>query len=177
MKRYISWVGAAAIIVLVFGTLYVTVQNSERTTANSPQVQLAEDAAVALDNGKSPVSVVSGMVSMNQSLAPFVVIYDKSGNPVSGSGRLDNHLPTVPIGVLTAAKGHDYHAVTWQPQAKLRFATVTVAADKYYVLSGRSLKEVEKTETQALQLSAIGCLGSLLILAIVYAASRTRTRK
>jgi len=174
MKRLIPWIGAAAILVIVFGTMYATVQQSQRNAADSPQIQLAEDTAIALDNGKSPKSLINGSVSLNESLAPFVVIYDKSGKPVAGNGLLDNKLPQVPVGVLTASKGHEYHRVSWQPQLQVRIAAVTVASDKYYVLSGRSLKEVEKNEDLTFQLASIGCLGSLIVLSITYLTTHKR---
>lgn len=170
MKKLLPWIGAVALIVIIFGTQYTVAQQAQRRDANYPQIQLAEDAATALNNSHSPASVTASLnpVSLNSSLAPFVVIYDKSGKAVSGSGKLDSNLPAAPLGILSGATGQTYHAVTWQPQANVRIAAVTVAADKYYVLSGRSLTEVEKNESQSFQLSFIGGVGSLIVLAFMY---------
>src|SRR5665213_1473164 len=110
MRKYIPWLAAALILVIVFGSLYGVVQQSQRTEANSPQIQLAEDAATALNNGVNPT--VNGHTDMAHSLSTFVIIYDLQGKVVSGSGYLNNSVPTAPDGILTAAKGHTYHAIT-----------------------------------------------------------------
>lgn len=171
MRRFIPWLGAFALIVLVFGTLYGTVQQAQRSSANSPQIQLAEDTAAALNSGTAPAELIAGHVNMAKSLAPFVIIYDKSGKVVSGSGYLNGSVPRAPYGVLTAANGVDFHTVTWQPQANVRIAAVTTSADKYYVLSGRSLREVESNESKTFMIAAIGALLSTVVLVSVYSLS------
>lgn len=163
MKKHLSWYLSVLLLVIIFGTLYVVVQQAQRSAANWPQIQIARDLAAELD--VAPLMPESdSKVNINSSLAPFTVIYDKKGKPVGGSGRLDGKLPAVPIGVLTSAVGHDYSAITWEPKDGVRVAAVSVSAKNYYVVSGRSLKEVEKNESQTSTLSAIGLLTSLVVL-------------
>jgi hypothetical protein len=145
--------------------------------ANSPQIQLAEDTAAALNQGKKPNSLISGNVNINNSLAPFVIIYDKSGNIVSGSGYLNGHIPVVPYGVLTSSNNQDYSWVSWQPASNVRIASVSVSANKYYVLSGRSLKQVEINENHVLQISFLGGIISLIVLAITFLMSESKHKK
>jgi hypothetical protein len=76
-------------------------------------------------------------------MTPFVIIYDKYGSPIAGSGYLGGSIPQVPIGVLAATQGHKINKVTWEPAKKVRIASVSVEADNYYVLGGRSLSVVE----------------------------------
>jgi hypothetical protein len=168
MKRLFPWLMIVGLLVVMFGTMYVAVQQSQRSDANSPQIQLAEDAATALNLGDSPAAVIGSTVDMSKSLAPFMIVFDKSGKAVAGSGYLDGTVPKVPVGVLTASKGKDYHAVTWQPQPGVRIAAVTVSAKNYYVLSGRSLTEVEKNETRTLQISLLGGVVALMLLGTVF---------
>lgn len=166
MKKLFPWLVSSAILVVVFGTLYATVQQAQRTAANDPQIQLAEDTAVQIKRGDPPVTLVE-KVDIGKSLAPFVAIYDAKGHPMLSSGRLDGKLPAVPIGVLQAARGHEYHAVTWQPKDGVRIAAVTVAAGKdYYVLSGRSLREVEKNESKTLLITVAGGLAAMVLLGL-----------
>ena len=172
MQKIAPWLGAAVIIGGIFITIYTVTQQAQRHDANYPQIQIAEDSAAELDQGVK--AEVPGKVDMAHSLSPFIIIYDLQGRVVSGSGYLNGALPTVPIGVLTAAKGKDYHAVTWQPSANVRIAAVTVASKYYYVLSGRSLTEVEKNETATLQRTALGLLGALTVLALTYFMSRPK---
>jgi hypothetical protein len=164
VKKLHSWITAAIIIVIFFGTIYVVVQQSQRRDANYPQIQLAGDTAATLNSTNNPSAIVSGRVDMNSSLAPFTIIYNYSGQIVAGNGYLNGHIPSVPLGVLQAAKNKTYSAVTWQPQNSVREAAVTVAAHNYYIVSGRSLTEVEKNETATLSLSLLGCFLALAVL-------------
>jgi hypothetical protein len=173
MKKFIPWLGVVVIILLIFGTIYVVAQQAGRSAANSPQIQIAEDAAAQLDRGDHPLIVTSGQMDIEASLAPFTIVYDKSGKVVSGSGYIRGKVPKAPMGILTAAKGHDYHAVTWEPKDGVRVAAVTVAADKYYVLTGRSLELTEKQANTTLLLTALGCLSSLVVVGVLYVIART----
>jgi hypothetical protein len=154
------------LITIIFGTIYVIEQQSLRISANSPQIQIAEDAAVALNNGTNPVSFANNRIDIGQSLSPFIIIYNKSGNVVSGDGYLNNKIPKPPLGVLKQSKNKDYNFVTWQPQGNVRVASVSVSARNYYVLSGRSLKEVEKQEQSQLQFAEFAWAVSVVVLII-----------
>ena len=142
-------------------------QQALRSAANDPQMQLAQDSAAQLAQTQEPqgLSQVHGTISIGHTLAPFVVVYDASGKPVAGNGYLDGQLFHVPVGVLQAANNQAEHAVTLQPTDNLRLAAITVKAGNYYVLAARSLREVEKREAQSLQLTALGWLGSMVVLA------------
>jgi len=160
---------------VVFGTIYATVQQSQRNNANSPQIQISQDAAADLNGGDSPLVLLGRNVDMKTSLAPFIIIYDKAGNVVNGSGYLNGKIPKAPIGVLTDSKGKDYNAVTWEPQDGVHVASVTVAAKNYYVLSGRSLTEVEKNETKSLQITLLGALAALILLGVIFVLNDIRS--
>jgi hypothetical protein len=173
MQKLIPWLGVVVIILLIFGTIFTVTQQAGRAAANSPQIQIAEDAAAQLNRGDHPLIVTSGQMDIEASLAPFTIVYDKSGKVVSGSGYIRGKVPKAPMSILAAAKGRDYNAVTWEPKDGVRIAAVTVAADKYYVLSGRSLKLAEKQANTTLLLSALGCLASLVVVGVLYVVART----
>jgi hypothetical protein len=172
MKKQFPWFGAAVVLIIIFGTMYGVVQQAQRHAANSPQIQIAEDTAAALNKGTKPAALAAGKVSLNASLAPFTIIYDKSGRIVAGNGYLDGRVPSVPYGVLRAANNQAYHFVTWQPQDGVRIAAVTVVADNYYALSGRSLKEVEANENVTFQFVLLGGIASLVVIGTSWALSR-----
>ena len=176
MRKFLPVLAIALMVITVFGTIYGTVQQAQRSGANSPQIQLAEDTAAALNNGDAPLILVHGRVNMAKSLAPFTIVYDKKGHVVIGSGYLGDTVPKASLDMLSAAQGEDYSAVTWEPKDGVRIAAVTVAAKGYYVLSGRSLTEVEKNETQTLQLALIGGLISLLLLGGIVLAAATNPK-
>ena len=170
------WFGATAILIVIFGTLYGVVQQSQRTDANYPQLQIAQDTAAALNQGDKPSTLVGARVNVGESLAPFTIIYAKSGQVVAGSGLLNGTVPRAPYGILTAANGRTFNYVTWQPQGGVRIAAVTVAANYYYVLSGRSLREVEANESHTLHISLLGGVASLIVLAAMYLLTRRPVR-
>jgi len=168
MKRLGPWLGALAILVIIFGTIYGVTQQIQRNDADWPQIQLAEDAALSLNNGASPSKLTANRVDMSRSLTPFVIIYDKSGKPVAGNGYISGHLAHAPLGILQTAQGKDFYRITWQPDNNVRIAAVTVQADHYYVLSGRNIKQVERNESESFKLAFIGGLLSLVVLASLY---------
>ncbi|MDB5183396.1 MAG: hypothetical protein JWO07_77 [Candidatus Saccharibacteria bacterium] len=163
---------ATLVLVIIFGTIYSVVQQSQRTDANWPQIQLAEDASALLNKNQPPRMFSGTYVDIGTSLATFTNVYDLSGQPVTGSGYLKSSLATVPKGILTAADGRPYHSVTWEPATGVRIAAVTVKANGYYVLSGRSLTEVEKNESKTFLLSFVGGLLSLAVV-VTYIALKS----
>lgn len=165
MKRAVTGLTIVGVLIVIFGTIYTVAQQAQRNDANYPQIQLAEDTATQIKKDGDPyIASLASPVDMGDSLAPFVIVYDKKGNVVSGSGYLNNKVPKAPAGILTDAKGKEYNAVTWEPQKDVRIAAITVSAKDYYVLSGRSLTEVEKNESETFKLAFIGGALSLLIL-------------
>ena len=168
MKKLLPWACAAVIVTVIFATIYTAAQQLLRRDADDPQIQIAQDTAVSLNSGAVPAGLVSGKVNIASSLDAFTIIYSKSGNVVAGSGYLGNSIPVVPVGVLTSSKGSAYNSVTWQPEAGVRLATVEVAANNYYVLSGKSLELVEQRETSMLEISMTGWVISELVLGGTY---------
>lgn len=171
MKKLLPWLASLAILVVGFGTIYGAVQQAQRSDANYPQIQMAEDTAYSLNKGEPAFDSVYGNVDMGRSLAPFTIIYDKKGNVVHGTGNMDGRVPKAPLGILQAAKGKQYYAVTWQPKNDVRIAAVTVAGKDYYVLSGRNLKEVEKSENTTLLISLLGGIIAVILLAFIFVVS------
>jgi hypothetical protein len=150
LKVLASWIPLAIAATAVCGLVYVVVQQALRQGANDPQVQMAEDAAAALNRGASLEAIIpKERVELSRSLAPFVVAYDSTGKPLAGSGALDGNLPGYPMGALEASEHGGENRVTWQPRPGVRIASVVVPYDGGYVMAGRSLREVENREDQA----------------------------
>ncbi|HVO28983.1 MAG TPA: hypothetical protein VMT81_03305 [Candidatus Paceibacterota bacterium] len=146
------------------GLVYLAVQQDMRQGANDPQVQMAEDAAAG-------AAIPTSTVDINESLAPYLVLYDASGDPVAGNGLLDGALPRLPAGVFAYASQHGEDHVTWQPRPGIRQAIVVVQTASGYAMAGRSLREVEAREDklgfQALAVWLCTMIG-LVILELLY---------
>ena len=142
------WIPIALAMTVLSGLVAVSVQQAFRTTADDPQIQLAEDAATALSRGTAGVgSFAAGSpVDIATSVAPWVAVYDDSGRPLASSGRYAGALPILPDGVLAGARDGRERRVTWQPARGVRSAVVVtrVAGPRpLFVVAGRSLREVE----------------------------------
>jgi len=167
LRRAIAlFLPAAVLATGLAGLIYVVIQQDLRSGANDPQEQLASDAAAELNAGAAPTGVVPGrMVNVTTSLAPFLVVYDLAGKVVVSDGQLDGSPPQIPSGVLASARASGRDAVTWQPRAGVRIATVTVPWTGGTVMAGRSLRLVEERESQLEVLVGAGWIVVLVGLA------------
>jgi hypothetical protein len=167
-----AWLVLATLAVLLGGLLYVVAQQGIRTAGNDPQVQMAEDAAAALDRGESLATLVPpGEVDIARSLGLFTVVTDGAGSIVRGNGLLDGSPVAPPAGVLAAARSGSPSRVTWQPRDGVRIAQVSVGWHGGAVTVGRSLREVEHREDQLLLLVAAGLAVTLVVLAVACLAA------
>lgn len=149
----------AFVVTFCAGLTYVVAQQALRSGANAPQLQMAEDAAAALDAGAAPSSLVgTSKVDVAHSLAPFLVVFDASGVVLATDGVLDGHDPVPPRGILDGAEQDPPDTVTWQPRSGVRIAQVSVPWQGGVVLVGRSLREVERRTDQLLLLVAAAWL-------------------
>jgi len=82
-------------------------------------------------------------VELATSLAPFIIVFDDSGNVLASSATLHGAVPVYPSGVLDYTRINGEDRVTWQPENGVRMATVVIRYDTGFVLAGRSLREVE----------------------------------
>ena len=154
---------ASAFCLLAYGVT----QQTLRHLADDPQRQIAQDDAAALMAGSSPVAIVpSSTIDLRGSLAPFVIIFDQSGNPIVSSGKLDGATPAPPKGVFADAAQWGEDRVTWEPQSGVRIATIIVpyssSAGSGYVLAGRSLNEIDEYENQAFSIAAAAWLCTVI---------------
>jgi hypothetical protein len=168
LLRALVAAGAATVASLF---VYAAVQQTYRSGADDPQVQMADDAAVALRAGAPAEAVVPrDTVDLALSLRPFVIVYDRDDRPLAGSGRLNGALPVPPAGVLDRARASGRYSVTWQPRRAVRIASVlwSVGDDGRVVLAGRSLREIELRESRLHLMSALAW-GALLVASVVAA--------
>ena len=87
--KYFFWFAYVSVpVTLLCGLLYLAVQQDMRTSANDPQIQLAEDAAAQIISGKQIDQVVPvGKVDMATSLAPYLIVFNNQGVPPALAGN------------------------------------------------------------------------------------------
>jgi hypothetical protein len=173
LKRiFRNWLPAAVAITGLCGLGYLLAQQALRQSANDPQIQIAEDAAVALEAG-DPLSsfLPAETVAVERSLAPFIAVFSDAGDATASSGLLHGELPVLPAGIFDYVRAHGEDRVTWQPEPGLRIAAVVVrfgGTEPGFVLAGRSLREVEAREDNILLLTVVA--GIVLLPASLAAA-------
>lgn len=162
-RAFAIWLPVAAAATVVLLLIFVALQQDLRRGANDPQIQMAEDAAAQLDAGASPTAVLPDQhIDMAQSLAPFVIIFDRQGQPLASSASLYGQTPLPPRGVLTSIPSSGRNEVTWQPAPGVRSAAIVVAYTHGHVLAGRSLRVVEERESALSNWVILAWVGMLL---------------
>jgi hypothetical protein len=162
LASLVQWVPLAVVIVAFAGVGYLLVQQDQRSLANDPQIQMVTDATIALDAGASPASLVpSAQIDIAQSPAPYLMIYDTSGQVLAGSATVGGNALIPPAGVFDSARTERFDAISWTPAPGVRSAIVVMKYAQGYVLAGRSLKYVEERESNTQFLAALGALVTL----------------
>ncbi len=155
MKKILKYIFPALFfITATFFTIYIIGQQMLRQGANDPQIQLSEDVALALATGKGVQDFLPPQVDISESIAPFVIVYDANGVVISSTATLYGITPEIPLGVLDYAKHVKQNRVTWEPQPGIREAAVVTyfnGQNEGYVVSGRSLREIERREDSLLK--------------------------
>ncbi len=165
------WFPVAFVATILSVLIYLSIQQSFRLSANDPQIQIAEDNAQLLLNGKSVQEVIGQLqVDISKSLSPFIIIFDDSTKPVASQAVLEGRIPTPPTGVFTYTKQHKQDRITWEPKPGVRIAAILVhfeGANPGFILVGRSLRETENRESrlglQVLLISSLALVGSLAV--------------
>jgi hypothetical protein len=170
MRRYIPWIGALGILIVLTGMTYGVMQQIERQGANDSPLRLATQVSSELARGSS--TTIDGLprVDLSNSFAPFVVVFGVDGKPTTGNGYLHGALAEPPPGVISAARKSGQGSVTWQPSTGLRFATVSIKSRNRVVMAGQSLAPSEHRTENIGTIVAAGGLGSVLILVLAFMA-------
>ena len=192
-RVFFSWIPLAIVITGLCVLVHIAVQQNYRQSLNDPQIQMAEDAAYALNNGGVPAAAVprGAVIDLRLSLAPWIAIYDKEGTPLGSDGVLDNAPPKPPISVFDDLASGIVHGVgwktfgkesaiaktrenrlSWQPAAYVRQAIVVVQLDNGgFVVAGRNMREVESREGDLGRMTFIAWLVLLLATLVATAVS------
>jgi hypothetical protein len=151
----LTHITAAMLFSLVVLLVYATVQQTYRSAANDPQMQLARDIADDIKYTRSYRYYLDNAVDPRQSLGTFMQLYNENGQLLFSGGTIHGKAPQIPKGVLDNAKQYTENAVTWQPTADVRLASVTeytMRPDTAYVVVARSMMEVENREARLTQM-------------------------
>lgn len=151
-----------------------------RQGANDPQIQMATDLAARLNqvgvlDGLRQGALINGggVVDMDRSLSPFMIVYDDKGQPLGSNGQLNGETPTPPAGVFDHVRQHEQERISWQPvlgrEHGVRIAAVIQRVNgpqPGFVLAGRNLREVEAREAQVGQLALLTWIGMMGVIVV-----------
>lgn len=154
-------------ITLLCGLIFVIAQQTVRLSTNMQLVQNSQDIAHNIMAQESiPTNFPPQKVDMGSSLGIFFFIYDKDKKLVGTTATLNGQTPEIPLGVLAFAKDKGEDRVTWQPKKGIRNAiavTYFKGKSEGYVVTGRSLREVEKLEDTLQTLAGVGWIATLAL--------------
>jgi hypothetical protein len=161
--------------------LYAIPQQVLRQGLNDPQIEIATNLAAVLGRygvkdgllqGALPSFGQGGRIDVEQSLSPFVIVYDDAGQPLGWNGILDGKPPVPPAGVFSYARTHGEDRISWQPSSAagvVRIAAVierVQGAQPGFVLAGRNMREVESREELISKMAGLAWLGMLALIGI-----------
>jgi hypothetical protein len=173
MHRIIAWLAATIIITLIFGSVYVTLQQSGRHSANAAPAAAA--AAQVQQMGFKPTTEPG--LELTADSGVFVIVFGEDNKLTSTTVSLHGAPPDIPAGVLETARTLGSDVVTWQPEPGLRMAVVARQAPGGVIVAGQSLTPFEDSDRMTQLFLAAGWLGSLVVLAGAYAATALARRR
>ncbi len=164
------YLASVVLISVIMLLIYATVQQTYRTGLDDPQLQMARDISLKLEQGKSIESIVSpDPIDLTKSLSPFLVLYDEQGKAFRSNAVLNGKLPQVPAGLFDVVNKKGEHRVSWQPEKAVRIAMVIIKSNSkpvQFVAAGRSMAEVEERIQQMRAMVFIAWVISLAIICI-----------
>lgn len=181
------WIPIAVAATVLVALVAAAVQQDLRHTANDPQIQMAEDAAAAINMDRLPSEVVpTSKIDMSHSLAPFLIVFTDGGQPITSSVTLDGRVPLPPDGVFNSVRQNGEDRFTWEPKPGVRSAAVVTRFTRTvngenggFVLAGRSLREVEAREVELSTIVktawAVTLVGSLVVVAAIATLSARKS--
>jgi hypothetical protein len=164
--KIIQHLSIIAVITIIVVLIYASVQQTYRSSANDPQIQVLRGLKDHLEKGKPVESVFLDTIDLEKSLAMFVETYDAAGKPIQSNGYLNGNLPQLPGGVIDHANKAGENWVTWQPQKNVRMAMDVArvsAGPVSYIAVGRSLGETEERVARLTQMLFAGWILAIAI--------------
>lgn len=168
------WVPLAVAVTASCILLYAVMHQSYRSEQYDPQMQIAEDVALRVSAGVKPVTfAIKDQTDIAVSLSPWLAIYDATGTPIVSTGLLRGEMPQPPRTVFSDLRARTTEAsssvaeakestLTWEPEAGVRHAIVVVEAGDHFVVTGRSMREVDERTWNMESLIGIGWVLTLL---------------
>ena len=180
---FYAWLPFAAVVLVVCGLAYALVQQNYRQNANDPQVQIAQDVITALNKGQAQADSLvpaEGTTELGESLSPFLMVYSSTSTLVGSSILVNGKNPEFSTSALEASKAKGESRITWQAKSGARAAVIIKpfsGKESGFVVVGRSLKEVEMREQQALLFSSLAALAGLVLTFIIVLLLSEKTHK
>ncbi len=152
---------AAVVITLLSGFFFLGLNQNYRSSANDPQIQYIQGIVDYLTGAEAKPEDVTGTqkISVENSLDPFIIIFDTERKSVAANAQLKDGTPIPPEKRFEIKKDQNkffsyfsnngQKRFTWVPQKGVKIAAVLDSYEKDgklagYVLVGRNLKEIEK---------------------------------
>jgi hypothetical protein len=178
--KILQHLSALAITTIVMAVIYLGIQQTYRSGANDPQMEMLSTAKEHMQTGRAIELFAHDTIDLQKSPGVFIETFDAAGKPLQSTGYLDGKLPQIPRGVLDHAKTDGENWISWQPQADVRMALGVAhvnANPVSYIAVGRSLKEVEKRIANMSMIVLIGWLLCIVLILVNASVQYFQNRK
>lgn len=166
-REIIDFIPLLVAIPMLYLVVMASGQQILRQSANDPQIAMSEELSHALAEGHAvSIMIPSGIINLENSVSPFVEIFDASGRPISSTARLGGEVPVLTQGMFAYTLSHGEDRVTWQPENGVRIAAVLNyfrGKQEGFVLVGRSLRDTEIREDNLFSQVFLGWLGTVIM--------------
>jgi hypothetical protein len=161
VHRAVVFAAVYVLFALAVGTVYIVAQHDGRSAAEDAPRVLLSAASTADQPSRLDLARYQGV---------FWIRYGTADQPVDGNGYLHGTLGAVPAGVLDTARHAGEDAVTWQPEAGLRFAIVAQpASGGDVIVAGQSLHRTELRASQSLVYVGLSLIAGAIVVALAVA--------
>jgi len=163
--RQVAAIGLPLVVIgsIILAISYINDQQTLRALANEPQEYIVRDAVLRVQVANAlPTGGFEQAIPIEHDPAAYVVFYDATGTPVTGTGIVNGQAPTLPQGVLEVAKQKGVNRLTWEPAPGIRQAIVVLPAGPGYVMAGRSLAYTEEKEHDLTRRALLGWVGMMI---------------
>ncbi len=165
------------IILLIFSTIYLVMQQTLRLEANQQPLRIASQIQSNWVNGQIMDTSFLPKVELSDSAYAFGAVFNENGEVLSTNATFKGSDLDIPTGVLSKARNSGLDKVTWQPDSTHRFAIVAMAQANNVFVAGQSLRPTEDLISQLGLFIGAAMALTLLVANFSLFAVRRRTQE
>lgn len=164
----LHWLPLASVIVMLGFVGYGLSQFVVRSSVDETPAQIAVNISDAIKAGTPVAELIpaNAQSDLATEFAPFVILYDGTGTPISSTAILEKSIPIISKNTLEKSKKTGESRITWEPKKDVRLAIVIKpfpGEESGYILSGKSLHEADIRIKSLCNIATTGTIATLIL--------------